>query len=315
MRKHRFILSVRFLISLFVISLGAVSSLKSPLQQVQLPLYKKAVSRSSRLSLPSGDTEYELLELNGGGSEQIDTSDKKKKLQVGIAIMIPTCYLLWAFRDKWLGLFNKEKLQSKTLDILHGLNDMPKYYSYSLYMIGMAFWETLGLSTIPVETAAGMVFGWTGFILSASGKLAGAIIAFGLGRYGMFANWIQNKLSSNSFLQLVRDSTDSNPLLVSFLLKCSCFPETVKNYGSAILNPIKLWMFIFTAAVHGWTFSALWTYLGVDAAARLENSSLPADRRLELLLAAALVNGVVVSPLAMAYWVKSLKEHQKNSKK
>ena len=212
-----------------------------------------------------------------------------------------------------MGVFDKDKLQTKTLEILRELNALPKYKSYTVYTLGMALWEAVGLSTIPVETAAGMVFGWPGFALSASGKLLGAVLAFCLARYGILAGWIKERLSGNSFLQLVQDSAESSPILVTVLMKFSCSPETIKNYGSGILQPIQLWMFIFGTAVHGGTFSALWTYFGVDTAMRLGDNSIPADSLLKTLLTLALVNGIVVSPLAMAYWLKSLKEHSKNS--
>jgi hypothetical protein len=106
-----------------------------------------------------------------------------------------TSYLLWVYRASWMGLFDKEKLLEKTLKALHHLDEQPKHISYSLYILGMALWEALGLSTIPVETASGMVFGWTGFYLSAIGKLAGAVVAFCLARYGILAAFIQEKLS------------------------------------------------------------------------------------------------------------------------
>jgi uncharacterized membrane protein YdjX (TVP38/TMEM64 family) len=158
-------------------------------------------------------------------------------------------------------------------------------------------------------------FGWQGCLLSGGGKLLGAVIAFLLGRYGPLATWVQQKLKSNSFLQLIEESTGSNPLKVTFLVKLSCFPETIKNYGSAILFPIKLWMFTLATIIHGGTFSALWTYLGVDAAKRLADPSLPSDPRLQLLLVLAMINGVIVSPLAMAYWIRGLKATSKTHAK
>jgi uncharacterized membrane protein YdjX (TVP38/TMEM64 family) len=87
-------------------------------------------------------------------------------------------YVLWESRARWLGLFDKKKLLDKTLEILNRLDQQPKAVSYTIYMLGMAVWETLGLSTIPIEMASGMVFGWPGFVLSAVGKLLGAILAF-----------------------------------------------------------------------------------------------------------------------------------------
>eukprot|EP00980_Cylindrotheca_fusiformis_P014822 scaffold4031_cov135-Cylindrotheca_fusiformis.AAC.9 len=304
-----------FLTFIGVVWLGHVSGLKSPSDRHFASV--AAGDKPSNL-LQSDSFSYEMgtasvLRLNGGGSkkkleEQVDST---VGLKISAAILIPSLVLLIAFRDKWLKFFDKEKLQAKTLEILHELDALPNYISYTVYIIGMAFWELIGASTIPVETAAGMVFGWDGFILSGSGKLLGATIAFIIGRYGILAEWIEGKLSSNSFLQLVRRSTDKNPLLVAFLFKCSAFPETIKNYGSAIVKPIELWMFILATCIHGWTFSALWTYLGVDAAARLETADLPADRLLEFLLGAALLNGIIVSPLVMAYWIQSLKSHDK----
>ncbi|OEU20024.1 hypothetical protein FRACYDRAFT_182177 [Fragilariopsis cylindrus CCMP1102] len=154
-----------------------------------------------------------------------------------------------------------------------------------------------------------MVFGWSGFYWSAIGKLLGACLAFGLGR-GALSTMVNTKLSSNTFLQLVQTSTEENPLLVLILMKLSCFPETVKNFGSSILKPIKWWMFILGTALHGWTFTALWIYLGVDTAARIKDTtdSLPPNLRLQTLLTLALINGCVVSPLSMMYWIRSLKK-------
>jgi uncharacterized membrane protein YdjX (TVP38/TMEM64 family) len=264
------------------------------------------------------DSDFEnrqlVLQVRGGKDALPASKPENLKTGVTVGVTASLLWLLWTFRESWMGLFDKDKIQAKTLEILHELNAFPKYRSYSLYTIGMAIWETFGLSTIPLETAAGMVFGWHGFMLSAVGKLLGAVLAFSLARYGILAEWVHQKLSSNSFLQLARESAGSNPLLVLCLLKCSCFPETIKNYGAAILHPIQLWMFVFGTIGHGWTFTALWTYLGVDTAMRLEDPSMPANTLLQTLLSLALINGLVVSPLAMAYWVRNMKETAKKGK-
>ena len=126
---------------------------------------------------------------------------------------------------------------------------------------------------------------------------------------------VENKLSKNTFLKLVQTSTKENPLLVVILIKLSCFPETVKNFGSSMLEPITWWMFVLATGIHGWTFTALWTYLGVDTATRLKDTtdSVPADLRLQVLLTLALINGCVVSPLSMFYWMKTLKKQRQPS--
>jgi uncharacterized membrane protein YdjX (TVP38/TMEM64 family) len=213
-------------------------------------------------------------------------------------------------------LFNKKKLQESAVTTLNRLNNMPKVSSYTSYILGMAFWEMAGLSTIPVETAAGMVFGWPhGFWLNAVAKLLGATMAFGLGRSRILASTIEQQFAQNSFLQSIQETTQQHPLRVAFLMKFGPLPETIKNFGSAFLKPIQFWMFVLVTIVHGWTFSALWTYLGVDTAARLAdiNGLIPPDRILQLLLSLALVNAVVVSPLSMAWlcFTPSSKQVQK----
>ena len=237
------------------------------------------------------------------------TFPTKKTTVILLAATITTVSLVYwrKYPPQWLELFNKKKLLDSTLKILNQLDEQPKAVSYTTYMLGMAIWETLGLSTIPIETASGMVFGWPGFVLSAVGKLLGAVLAFCLARHSSLASWIQKKLSTNEVLNLLEDSAASHPLQVAFLMKLSCFPETIKNYGSALLFPIQLWMFVLATIVHGGLFSALWTYTGVDMAKRLDVTSLPTDKTLQFLLTLALINGFLVSPLAMAYWLKSVR--------
>jgi uncharacterized membrane protein YdjX (TVP38/TMEM64 family) len=264
------------------------------------------------------------LSLRGGVGNKVSSTTPKKATKQALpqnnatltpattkkaAVVVCTAaafYALWIYRASWTTFFNKEKLLAKTLEILHHLNQQPKAISYTTYMLGMALWEALGLSTIPVETASGMVFGWTGLYLSAFGKLLGAVAAFWLARHSILAEFIQKKLSSNEVLQRLEDSAEAHPLGVTIMLKLSCFPETIKNYGAGLLFPIRLWMFTLATVVHGWTFTSLWTYLGVDTAKRLQDASIPVDGKLQFLLFLALINGIVVSPLVMAVWLKNM---------
>jgi uncharacterized membrane protein YdjX (TVP38/TMEM64 family) len=277
----------------------------------RVPLLQRPLSPSTRhtLRIRAGARSSGVRESNVPvAANPFKISSQTTAVAAGTMVAF---YVLWESRTSWLGLFNKEKLLAKTLQILNHLDEQPKLISYTTYVLGMAAWEALGLSTIPVETASGMVFGWTGFMLSALGKFIGAILAFCLARYSSLATFIQKKLSTNEVLQLLEGSAAAHPLQVAILMKLSCFPETIKNYGSALLFPIRLWMFAAATMAHGWTFSALWTYLGVDTAKRLEATGLPTDQRLQFLLTLALINGIVVSPLAMAYWLKSLRRTTK----
>ena len=137
---------------------------------------------------------------------------KQKDIVTTVSLLI-LVGIGYYYREGLSVLFNKEKMQTRTLSILEELNALPKIQSYLTYVFGFTIWEIFGMSTIPVETAAGIVFGWNGLFLSGSGKLLGAVLAFCIGRYGKLAKFVQKQLSKNSFLQLVEKSTDDNQLL------------------------------------------------------------------------------------------------------
>ena len=292
---------------------------KSSLDFAHSPLPCRSVDDFPTVTIYSDDTQQMLRSIRAGGTAKKETKSSSEKLKKASVIVASTAalYGLYYTRSSWLSLFNKEKLQATVVESLENLNSFPYIYSRLLYTLSMAIWEFFGMSTIPVETAAGMVFGWGGLYWSGIGKLLGAFLAFGLGR-GALSSFVEKKLSTNEFLNMVQHSAEDNPLLTVALIKMSCFPETVKNFGSAILKPIQWWMFVLGSGIHGLTFTSLWTYLGVDTAARLKDTEglLPPDKRLKLLLTLALINGVVVSPLSMFYWTRTLqKQHDAKGKK
>lgn len=301
-----------------LISLLLLGNAASSFVDRRVPVFGKGVIHRSTsddvdriLSLRGGALGKKATKASKSGKSSLKESKQgpsssQTKTAVIAASTVTASWFLYKYRSSWMGVFDKEKLLEATIQVLRDLNSLPKQYSYTAYALGMAIWEMIGLSTIPVETAAGMVFGWHGFLLSGIGKLLGAVAAFLVGR-GFLANFIQEKLSGNSVIQLLDDVAEDSPLAVLMLLKASCFPENIKNFGSALLQPIKLWMFTLGTVIHGWLFSALWTYLGVDAALRLETPALPLDVRLQFFLSLALVNGFVISPLSMAYGVKALR--------
>jgi uncharacterized membrane protein YdjX (TVP38/TMEM64 family) len=229
-------------------------------------------------------------------------------------------YVAYQHRAVWLPLLDKELIQQKTLDLLQTLQPAPdaslttRLLSYSQYVVGMALWECGGLSTIPVETAAGMVWGWPGSLLSLLGKLLGASLAFVLGRTLLAERIRQQVLQGNSALSLLMSNNDGTPqlhppLVTAFYMKFSCFPEGIKNFGSACIPSLHYWMFLLVTFLHGGLFTCIWTWLGVDAAARLRDATLPTNGPLQVALGAALFVGVVLTPLLMAGWMRDLQRH------
>ena len=267
--------------------------------------------------------------LDNVGSIDEKPSNKTKIVKTTLFSAL-VVYFLYIQRHTWMPFFNKEKIQQATLDVLSRLKSSDDESGSNaikpmlFYAAGMCLWELLGLSTIPVETAAGMVFGWRASVFSFFGKLTGAFAAFCLGRY-LLASQVAGRLGANEIFQLINANPDDNvgteqhmhhPLLTSFLMKFSMFPELLKNFGSSLLPVVKPWMFILATTVHGGMFTLLWTWVGVDTAYNVQTS--PTSNVVEVsthggvsglqiaLIAAAIV-GFVLTPLAMAWWVRDLK--------
>ncbi|KAI2497824.1 hypothetical protein MHU86_16658 [Fragilaria crotonensis] len=262
-----------------------------------------------------------ILELRGGGRGsssstpvtvgKVNTSkDNKsgatgniKKASILTLLGLSASYLIYTHRHQ---LFDKQFLQDKTLELLQDANNSPLGIFY--YSLGMAAWETIGLSTIPIETAAGMAFGWKRAILaSTAGKLVGAGTAFLLGRH-VLHHWVRTQLETNDNFRLIEASVANKPLVTAILLKYSCFPEFVKNFGTSLLKPIPLWGFLLATLVHGGPFTCLWSWLGDDTAARLNYPDLPPNRALQSTMVVAMTVGLLLSPAAMAWWIRDLRK-------
>jgi uncharacterized membrane protein YdjX (TVP38/TMEM64 family) len=177
-----------------------------------------------------------------------------------------------------------------------------------MYALGLAVWDALGLNSVPVETAAGMAFGWSkGLLGSTLGKIMGGFLAFFLGRF-VISEWVHSQLKDNAVLKLVETYLEHRPLRGAILFKFSCFPGFIKNYGSGVLSPIKPWMFLLACIVSSLPFTLVWTYLGVDAEQRMRDPSLPSNVVLHGALVAAGVVNFVVAPFLMAWWIRDMKK-------
>ena len=239
------------------------------------------------------------------------------------ALAAASIALAYHHRQVWLPFLDKKKIQDFCVQSLEQLrpadpnNWGQRLQAYSIYAVGMAFWEFLGLSTIPVETAAGMVFHWPAAVASAIGKLVGASIAFGIGRTYL-QNYVQTQLKDNTVCQLLAENGHRHhPFLSASLMKFSCFPEFVKNFGTAAFLPsVQYPTFLAATCLHGVTFTLLWTWLGCEtalymAAESTSDTSAAATQTslgLQIALIAMVLCGFVLSPLSMAWWVRDLQK-------
>jgi len=246
-----------------------------------------------------------ILSLSGGSSQpkqnsnsissssyknnKVVNSNKSKVLTKNISIGIIlssitiTLYLtnkqhIHTFLSYYSKLF-KDWLQYTLLQI----NRMGNY-GLVIYTMTFAIWEFLGQTTCPVETAAGMAFGVKrGLIASSIGRFLGAILAFIIGRYTICYKILQNKLlltssnnndnnddiSNNKIISMANKSMKLHPYRTCLVIRYSCFPEIIKNFGLSILDHITPFRYASTMLIHAVPFTTLWTLVGHEAALKL----------------------------------------------
>lgn len=203
-----------------------------------------------------------------------------------------------------------------------------------IYTISLVLWTmTIGTTTL-VETAAGLAFGVrNGIICNAIGKTAGAVFSFLLGRHYLF-NYVHRNLKNNEILQLVEESMEDNPIVVSLMVRFAPLPEFVKNFGLSVLK-VKARYFMLAVVVHGVPFTCLWTCLGAETG-RVMRGGIPSTT-MKMLLSAVpwfgksacccsffshsgldaiysrvcdplAIVGLLISPTMIGLWVKSLRD-------
>ena len=238
--------------------------------------------------------------------QQLQQQQKSRRAKRNIAvstIVIGAIYL--RYRKTIHRLVNKETIQETVLSILHKV-DPQSTRGILAYVAGFTVWEALGLSTIPVETAAGMAFGFRrGLWSSCVGKLLGVAISVALGRTYL-NEWVRRQFASTRIIKLLDESVQTNPLGVAVLMRYSVLPELLVNFGSALLYPIKMWMILLATVLHGVPFSCLWALLGADTALRLEQDDVPPNQTLRVLMVAGGVMGFALIPLINTWWIRDL---------
>ena len=256
---------------------------------------------------------YKSSTNDASSSDVSPSSNKNRNIAIIGAAFVTASLLLiigYEYRAPLASFFNKEALQHRVLTLLHSFHG--DWRGVVAYSCGMAVWELFGMSTIPVETAAGMVFGMKqGFLASAMGKLAGALAGFLLGKT-VLHGFIGHRLEGNKIINLIHNHVNQNPIKVAMLMRYSLLPEVVKNCGASLFPPIKTWMFVLSIVLHGWIFTACWTYLGVDTARRLETPGLPVDRLAQFGVLWATVVGMILTPILMAWWIRDMQQSELN---
>jgi hypothetical protein len=339
----------------------ALESIASPFRSSAFGVGRRLLSRTTGSLRQTGNgvnddgdghIQPHGMDVRGGGGDdltrnasieahsslsEVQKNQHRRRRRLVLWSLTTSTLIYMAYRERalWRPFMNKDFIQSQTLSLLGALQPADDAGPYAtvralvVYALGMAAWEMAGLSTIPVETAAGMVFTFPqAAVASLCGKLLGATLAFTAGRTILARHIANHKaFTDNAVFQLLSNLDEKGvdghsitarhpPLWTAFFMKFSCFPELVKNLGSSVIPVIRLWMFVLATTVHGGFFTLVWTWLGVDSAARLKQHAaastaltltIPVNRPLQVALVAAMIVGGVLTPLAMAWWIRDLK--------
>lgn len=281
------------------------------------PFFRKIIS--SRKILPiltrgGYESRMAIPTTNKASMDENNSLERRQKMKSQVAVLssftVVISALIYINRQS-IASFNFQEFLSEKLDILSDLGTP----GLVLYVLSLVIWEvTMGITT-PVETAAGMAFGFKrGIVANAFGKISGAIIAFLLGR-NILKDYVTSKLENNEYMDLVQHSIRQRPLRVALIWRFSFLPEFVKNFGLAVL-PIKTWQFVCAVLMHGLPFTVLWTFLGNEMGLVVKGVVSEPSRLLKMMISAVYIFGFFISPSLVGVWIKGLRdEKQKRESK
>lgn len=279
------------------------------------------------------DNEAANERLRGGGDiskRQMNTSPdlpqnkrsinivKITSISIALSLTVLISILNWETLILSLStFFDREKFRTHIIESLNAISAKGAKGLF-LYISGFLVWETCGLPTSVVETAAAMAFGFkNGLICSFLGKTIGSVCAFTLGR-SLCQSLVKERLGDNEVLKLLERSVAKHPIRSAMIMRYSPFPQLIKNFGLSMTEPVTLPIFLLAIVVHGFPFSVLWAALGRDSSLRLRANEMGTKLDVNWALNGALlfvtVFGFVVSPLITGWWLTSMKNDNHHDK-
>ena len=257
----------------------------------------------------------EIVEANVTG--KIKISKKSALTWIGVAAVASLIFIEYAeniaaycssLKPDW---FDMELFKAKLLERLTDVNENGGVRGRILYVAFFILWGMFGLTTVPVESAAGMAFGWKAVYLNAAGKMLASLAAYTMGRL-FLEDHVVSKLEDNEIFGLVEKSVGKKPYRTSIIVRLGPFPELVKNVGLSVLPPVGFGIFTLATFTQVFPFTLLWTWLGCDSVARMRDDTLPANKLLAAILLGVTIFGIFGAPAMIGLWVRDMKlEHDK----
>jgi hypothetical protein len=126
---------------------------------------------SSGNSIPVQSPDAVLISETGKDLSKTSSTISTKKI---VTVALPLITVVFLYKQFNQFIPSIDELKSQLLVVLGGVNEKG-FVGVLYYILGFALYETAGFSTVPVETIAGMAFGFKkGALSSATGKLLGA---------------------------------------------------------------------------------------------------------------------------------------------
>ena len=250
---------------------------------------------------------FALSVSRGGGEESVNSNTEKPKKNklIGSLLVLAILGTLVSMNREAIASFDFKEVLATQLDTLSSMGTK----GLVTYVFAFIMWELVVGVTTPVETAAGMAFGFQkGIVANAIGKTSGAILAFLLGRF-VLKDYVTKKLENNEYMDLVKDSITKTPIRVALIWRFSFLPEQIKNFGLSIL-PVKTWQFVTAVLLHGFPFTLLWTFMGNEMGLFVRGVVSQPSKILKVLTAGVYVLGFFISPSLVGLWVKGLRDEK-----
>lgn len=218
----------------------------------------------------------------------------------------------------------KDEIQSYVLQLVSKIHQKGNI-GMAYYVLLLALSEFVGLTTMVVEIAGGMVYGFsTGFRLNAIGKVSGAMITYAVGRTLLYSKIksqiLQHSTATSSsakqtsdknskigiILGLISNSIHHKTFAHSLLLRFSILPQVIKNYTLSVMDPVKWWIFLFVTCLHVLPYTLLWSAVGHDSTLRLQEITGP-NVILNAVLLFVTIFGFVGVPALTAWWIQQMR--------
>lgn len=286
---------------------------------------------------------YELENVGGGevknapqllpkGGTLSSSASKQRIKKITIAALgFTITYQLYFHHKHILSCIpTKDQIQSYVLQVVSKIHQKGNV-GIVYYVLLLAFSECVGLTTMPVEIAGGMVYGFsTGVRLNAIGKVGGAMITYTVGRtllYSKIKSYLlqqsatttsspSTKQTTNTgskfslILDLLSNSIQHKTFTNSLLLRFSILPQLIKNITLSVMDPVKWWMFLSVTCIHVLPYTVLWSVLGHDSGLRLQENNgiiIPPNVTLNVAILFVTIFGFVGVPVLTAWWIRQMR--------